>query len=47
MKCKLVKRNGQFDVYLNGIKYGSGPWGYVTTAHYFYLKEGYQVEVVE
>lgn len=46
-RCHLIRRGNSFDVYLDGKKYGSGLWGYVGTAMYFYRAEGYDVEIVD
>ena len=45
-KCYLVTRDKMYDVFIDGKKLGSGPQGYMSTAHYFYKSEGFDVEIV-
>lgn len=46
-RCKLVRRGCMYDVYIDGKKYGSGQWGYITTAYYVYIEQGLHVEVID
>ncbi len=43
----LVRRDQSYDAYIDGKKIGSGPWGYVYTAYYFYRAEGMEVKIYE
>lgn len=45
-QCRLVRRDDSYDVFLDGKKYGSGSWGLVNTAFYFYTAEGFDVKVI-
>lgn len=46
-RCHLIRRGYMYDIYLDGVKYGSGQWGYVYTAYQFYKMEGFDVEVID
>lgn len=46
-KCRLVRRDDFYDVFIDGKKYGSGSWELVYTALYFYRAEGFDVKVIE
>lgn len=46
-KCRLIRRDNFYDVFIDDKKYGSGSWGLVYTAFYFYRAEGFDVKVVE
>jgi hypothetical protein len=41
----LVRRQGYFDVFIDGVNHGSGSWGAVTTAAWFYNLEGMSVSI--
>jgi hypothetical protein len=41
----LVRRRDYFDVFIDGVNYGSGSWGAVTTAAWFYNLEGMSVSI--
>jgi hypothetical protein len=43
--ANLVRREGYFDVFIDGVNYGSGSWGAVTTAAWFYNLEGMSVRI--
>jgi len=46
-QCRLVRRDDFYDIFLDGKKCGSGSWGLVYTALYFYRAEGFDVKVIE
>lgn len=47
MKVYLVQRSHDYyDVIIGNKKVGSGSWGYVSTAYYFYKMEEMDVEIV-
>ena len=46
-RCYLIHRDNMYDVYINGKKYGSGSWGLVDTAFWFYKVEGFDVEIID
>lgn len=41
--CVIVRRGDFFDIYLNDKKCGSGSWGWVDSAVWFYKHEGFDV----
>lgn len=45
-KVFLVGRGGFYDVLIDNKKVGSGSWGLLATAYYFYRQEGMEVEIV-
>lgn len=44
--CRLVRRDDFFDIFLDDKKCGSGSWGWVDSAVWFYQLEGYDVKVI-
>ena len=45
--CRLVRRDDSYDVFIDGKKCGSGSWGLVYTALYFYRLEGFNVKMID
>jgi hypothetical protein len=43
----IVRRDSFFDVFINGTKRGSGTWGAVYTAEWFYRLERMEVKIYE
>lgn len=42
-----MRRGNMYDVYIDGVKYGSGQWSYVDTAYLVYKSEGFDVEILD